>query len=110
MRDEKQKRVVVITGASAGVGRAVAHEFAKEGAQIGLIARGRAGLEGAKSEVVELGGEAIVIPADVADAAAVEGAADEVEKQFGRINVWVNDAMASVFSPIKEMTAEELNA
>ena len=97
----------MITGASAGVGRAAAHEFAKEGARIGLIARGHAGLEGAKREVQELGGEALVLPCDVADAGAVEAAAEEVEKKFGPIDVWVNDAMASVFSPIKEMTAEE---
>jgi NAD(P)-dependent dehydrogenase (short-subunit alcohol dehydrogenase family) len=107
MRNGKQKRVVVITGASAGVGRTAAHEFAKEGARIGLIARGRAGLGGAKREVEERGGDALVLPADVADAVAVEAAATEVEKQFGPIDVWVNDAMASVFSPIKEMTAEE---
>jgi NAD(P)-dependent dehydrogenase (short-subunit alcohol dehydrogenase family) len=101
------KRVVVITGASAGVGRAAAHEFAKEGARIGLMARGRAGLEGAKREVQGLGGEALVLPCDVADAGAVEAAAAEVEKEYGPIGVWVNDAMASVFSPIKEMSAEE---
>ncbi|MGI9115983.1 MAG: SDR family oxidoreductase [Chthoniobacterales bacterium] len=107
MRNGKRNEVVVITGASAGVGRTAAHEFAKEGARIGLIARGRAGLEGAKREVEERGGQALVLPADVADAAAVEGAAAEVETTFGPIDVWVNDAMASVFSPIKEMTAEE---
>ncbi len=97
----------MITGASAGVGRAAAHEFAREGARIGLIARGHAGLEGAKREVQELGGEALVLPCDVADAGAVEAAAEEVENQFGPIGVWVNDAMASVFSPVKEMSAEE---
>lgn len=105
MRNEK--RVVVITGASAGVGRAAAHEFAKQGARIGLIARGRAGLEGAKREVEQRGGQALVLPVDVADADAVEAAAAEVENRFGPIDVWVNDAMASVFSPIKEMTAQE---
>jgi short-subunit dehydrogenase len=103
----KQKRVVVITGASAGLGRAAAHEFAEEGARIGLIARGRAGLEGAKREVEQRGGEAIVLTVDVADSEAVEAAAAEVEKQFGPIEVWVNAAMASVFSPVKQMTAEE---
>ena len=97
----------MITGASAGVGRATTQAFAKEGARIGLIARGRAGLEGAKRDVEELGGEAIVLPLDVADANAVENAAEQVETQFGPIDVWVNDAMASVFSPIKEMTADE---
>lgn len=97
----------MITGASGGVGRAAAHEFAKQGARIGLIARGRAGLEGARREVEELGGEALLLPCDVADAGAVDAAATEAEKKFGPVDVWVNDAMASVFSPIKEMSAEE---
>lgn len=107
MNNEKASRVIVITGASAGVGRACAHAFAKEGAQIGLIARGRAGLEGAKREVEERGGQAIVLPADVSDPEAVESAAVEVERAFGPIEVWVNNAMVSVFSPVKEMTAED---
>jgi NAD(P)-dependent dehydrogenase (short-subunit alcohol dehydrogenase family) len=102
-----KSKVVVITGASAGVGRAAAHEFAREGARIGLIARGQAGLEAAKEEVEQRGGEALVLPTDVADAAAVEVAAAEIENKFGPIDVWVNNAMTSVFSPIKEMTAEE---
>lgn len=100
-------RTVVITGASAGVGRATACAFAKEGAQIGLIARGEDGLEATRREVEGLGGKALVLPADVADADAIEAAAASVEAQFGSIDVWVNNAMASVFSPIKEMTAEE---
>src|SRR5437867_8710124 len=100
-------RVIVITGASAGVGRAAAKAFARERARIGLIARGRAGLEGARRDVEENGGDALVLPLDVADAAAVERAAGEVEAKFGAIDVWVNNAMASVFSPIKEMTADE---
>lgn len=103
----KKNKVVVVTGASAGVGRAAAHEFARRGARIGLIARGRAGLEGAKREVEQLGGQALILPADVADAGAIEAAATQVENDLGPIDVWVNDAMASVFSPIKEMTAEE---
>ncbi len=103
----KKPRVVVITGASAGVGRATARAFAEEGAQIGLLARGRAGLEGAKREVETCGGRALALPVDVADAEAVESAAAEVEKTFGPIDVWVNVAMASVFSPIKKMTAAE---
>jgi len=107
MKNKQPPRTVVITGASAGVGRAAAHKFAREGARIGLIARGRAGLESAKCEVEERGGEALVLPADVADAAALEAAAGEIEQKFGPIDVWVNDAMASVFSPIKEMTADE---
>ncbi len=99
--------VVVITGASAGVGRATVREFAKRGAHIALIARGRDGLEGAKREVKAAGGQALVLPTDVADADAVEAAAAQVEEKFGAIDVWVNDAMVSVFSPFKEMTAEE---
>jgi NADP-dependent 3-hydroxy acid dehydrogenase YdfG len=102
------KRVVVVTGASAGVGRAVAQEFAKEGARIGLIARGIEGLEGAKREVEALGGEAIVLPLDVADAEAVDRAAETVEKTFGPIDIWVNNAMATVFSPIKDLAPDEI--
>jgi NAD(P)-dependent dehydrogenase (short-subunit alcohol dehydrogenase family) len=97
----------VITGASAGVGRAAVREFARHGAHVGLIARGRDGLEGAAREVESFGGKALVLPVDVADAAAVQAAADRVERELGPIDIWVNDAMASVFSPIKEMTAEE---
>jgi NAD(P)-dependent dehydrogenase (short-subunit alcohol dehydrogenase family) len=99
--------VIVVTGASAGVGRATVQAFAREKARIGLIARGRAGLEGALRDVERLGGRAIVLPLDVADASAIEHAATQVEEKFGPIDVWVNDAMASVFSPIKEMTPEE---
>ena len=102
-----EREVVVITGASAGVGRATAREFAKHGATIGLIARGREGLEAAQREVRDLGGEALVLPLDVADAAAVEEAAEAVEQKLGPIGVWVNNAMTSVFSPAREMTAEE---
>lgn len=75
--------MVVITGASAGVGRATAFEFAKHGAKIGLLARGLNRLEATKAEIESKGGQAFVIPTDVADAAAVEGAADEVERKFG---------------------------
>src|SRR3954451_2899004 len=101
--------VVVITGASAGVGRATVREFARHGARIGLIARGRDGLQGARREVEAAGGKALVLPTDVADAAQVEEAAARVEKKFGPIDIWVNNAMTSVFSPIKEMTAEEFH-
>ncbi len=100
-------RTIVVTGASAGVGRATVRAFAREGARVGLIARGTDGLEAAKREIEELGGQALVLPADVADADAIENAAAEVERQFGPIDVWVNNAMASVFSPVKEMTAAE---
>ncbi|HYP41838.1 MAG TPA: SDR family oxidoreductase [Chloroflexia bacterium] len=99
--------VVVITGASAGVGRATAITFAGHGARIGLLARGREGLEGARRDVEEAGGEALVLPTDVADAEAVEAAAAAVEEQFGPIDIWVNNAMTSVLSPLKEMTPEE---
>ena len=103
----KQREVVVITGASAGVGRATVREFASRGAAIGLIARGRDGLEAAAAEVRRLGGEALVLPLDVADAAAVDKAADEIESRLGPISVWINNAMVSVFSPVREMTPEE---
>lgn len=99
--------VVVITGASAGVGRATVREFAKRGAHIGLIARGRDGLEAARREVEEVGGRALVLPVDVSDAGAVENATERVEREFGPIDIWVNNATVSVFSPIKEMNAEE---
>jgi NAD(P)-dependent dehydrogenase (short-subunit alcohol dehydrogenase family) len=99
--------VVVITGASAGVGRATVREFAKHGAWLGLIARGVDGLEGARREVEAAGGRALVLRADVADPAQVEAAARRVENELGPIDIWVNNAMASVFSPIKEMPAEE---
>src|SRR5438094_1809288 len=99
--------VLVITGASAGVGRATARKFARHGARIALLARGTDGLEAAQREVEELGGAAIVIPVDVANAAQVEAAAARVEIDLGKIDIWINNAMASVFSPIKEMTPEE---
>lgn len=103
----KQPQVVVITGASAGVGRATARAFARKGARIGLLARGHEGLQAAQAEVEELGGQALALPTDVADPAQVEAAAQQVEETFGPIDIWVNDAMASVFSPFKEMTPEE---
>ena len=104
MADTKRPEVVVITGASAGVGRATVQAFARQGAHIGLLARGRAGLEGARRDVEQLGGKGLVLPTDVADPDQVEAAAAAVEKEFGPIDVWVNDAMCSVFSPVKEMT------
>jgi NAD(P)-dependent dehydrogenase (short-subunit alcohol dehydrogenase family) len=99
--------VVVITGASAGLGRAIAREFAKRGARIGLLARDRARLETALSEVQALGGDAVVCVCDVADAQQVEHAAEDVEAAFGPIDIWINNAMVSVFSPVKDMTADE---
>ena len=94
---------MAVTGASAGVGRAVAHAFAKRGAKVGLIARGEEGLRDAAREVEELGGEALVVPADVADHAAVEQAATEIENRLGPLDVWVNDAMATIFAPFAEV-------
>lgn len=99
--------VVVITGASAGVGRATVRRFARDRARIALIARGQDGLEAAKREVEGLGGEALVLPCDVADADAVERAAAQVEERFGPIDIWINNAMASVFSPVRETPASE---
>src|SRR6266496_2203168 len=92
--------VVVITGASAGVGRATAQRFAREGARVGLLARGLDGLEGARRDVEKLGGKAVVVPVDVADA-------NQIEAEFGPTDIWINNAMTSVFSPIQEMTPEE---
>ena len=102
-----EREVVVITGASAGIGRAVAEAFAKRGAKIGLIARGRGGLEAAQRDVERLGGKAMVLPLDVADHEAVERAASAVEEKFGPIDIWINNAMVSVFSPIMEMRPDE---
>ena len=103
----RKSDVVVVTGAAAGVGRAVAHRFARSGARVALIARDREALESVKSEVEARGGEAMVLPADVSDADAVMAAAAQVEAAWGPIDVWVNDAMATVFSPIDEITPEE---
>ncbi|MGH2347391.1 MAG: SDR family oxidoreductase [Chloroflexota bacterium] len=107
---DNKPEVVVITGAAAGVGRAAAVKFAAQGAHVGLIARGGPGmdgLEGAKRDVEAAGGKALIVPADVGDAAQVEAAAAKIEEAFGPIDIWVNVAMVSVFSPFKEMTAEE---
>jgi NAD(P)-dependent dehydrogenase (short-subunit alcohol dehydrogenase family) len=99
--------VVVVTGASAGLGRAIVERFARDGSSIALIARGAERLEQARAEVEALGGRALVLPLDVADADAVEGAAETVERELGPIAVWINNAMVSVYSPIKDMSAAE---
>jgi short-subunit dehydrogenase len=102
-----RQEIVAITGASAGLGRAAALEFGRRGAKVGLLARGIEGLEAAKREIESAGGMALVLPTDVADAAAVEEAAAAVEEKLGPIDIWVNNAMASVFSPVAEMQPEE---
>ncbi|MBV9506756.1 MAG: SDR family oxidoreductase [Acidobacteriia bacterium] len=107
MNKEPQPRVVMVTGASAGVGRAVVGEFAREGASIGLIARGQERLQAAAREVEQAGARALVLRADVADAEAVEGAAQKLEAQFGPIDVWVNNAMTTIFAPFHQITPEE---
>jgi NAD(P)-dependent dehydrogenase (short-subunit alcohol dehydrogenase family) len=99
--------VEVITGASAGVGRATAWAFAKQGARIGLLARGQVGLDAACREVQELGGKALAIKTDVADAEQVAAAAARFEQELGPIRVWVNNAMVTVFSPVKETIPED---
>jgi NAD(P)-dependent dehydrogenase (short-subunit alcohol dehydrogenase family) len=100
-------RVVVITGAGAGVGRATVRQFAACGARIGLIGRDRSRLEQAADEARRLGGEALVCPADVADAARVDAAAAAVEAAFGRIDVWINNAMATIYAPFHEIADED---
>jgi NAD(P)-dependent dehydrogenase (short-subunit alcohol dehydrogenase family) len=100
-------RVVMITGASAGVGRATALAFARQGARIGLLARGSAGLEAARRDVEAAGGQSLICQADVADAQAVDDAAARLEAAFGPIDVWINNAMVSVFSPVRDMTPAE---
>ncbi len=97
----------MVTGASAGVGRAIARAFAARGARIGLVARGPDGLEGARQEVEAAGGEALVLAADVADHEQVERAASAVEESFGPIDVWVNNAMATIFAPFVDIAPEE---
>ncbi len=107
MDHSKGPEVVVVTGASAGVGRAVTRLFAEHGASLGLLARGSEGLQGAQEDVERRGGKALAIPTDVSDPDQIEAAAEAVEKQLGPIDIWINNAMVSVFSPVKEMKAEE---
>lgn len=102
-----RRGIVVVTGASAGVGRATACEFARHGWQVALLARGADGLEGARRDVESLGGRAMTIAVDVADADAVEAAAERVETEWGPIDVWVNDAMATIFSEVLKISPED---
>jgi short-subunit dehydrogenase len=105
--EQSNPEVVVITGASAGVGRAVACEFAKRGARIGLLARGRQRLDDACRDVEALGGEGLAIPTDVAEAEQIENAAAQVEQKWGTIDTWVNNAMTTVFAPFSRITPDE---
>lgn len=101
-------RVVVVTGASAGVGRAAARAFAERGDRVALLARGQDGLDAARDEIERGGGAALAVAVDMADAGAVDRAAALVEERLGPIDVWVNNAMASVFSPVAALTADEV--
>ena len=103
----KANQVVMVTGASAGLGRAIAHAFAERGAHIGLIARNPESLNAAREEIEQLGGKGLVLPLDVSDARSIDRAASQLEETFGPIDVWVNNAMASVFSPVRKMQPEE---
>ncbi|MGZ3438902.1 MAG: SDR family oxidoreductase [Polyangia bacterium] len=103
----RRNQVVVITGASAGVGRATAQRFARDGASIALVARGEAGLLGAQRDVEALGGRAIICPTDVADETQVEAAAARAEAELGPIDIWINCAMVTVFGEFKDLTMSE---
>src|ERR1700743_2348500 len=94
---------VMVTGASAGIGRATAQAFARLGARVGLLARDEQRLEAARREGEQCGGRGLVLVGDVSDENAVDNAAERLEREFGPIDIWVNNAMASVFSPIMEM-------
>lgn len=102
-----EPRVAVVTGASAGIGRATAKVFGQHGWRVALLARGEQGLQGAAQEVQRLGGEALVLPTDVADAAQVQAAARAVQARWGRLDVWVNDAMATLFAPVDAISPSD---
>ena len=99
--------VVVVTGASAGVGRATIREFARAGASLGLIARGHEGLQGARRDVEQLGSRACVVQADIADHEQVEAATERIEAELGPIDIWINNAMATILAPVSEIGPDE---
>jgi short-subunit dehydrogenase len=103
----KQGEVVVITGASGGIGRATARKFGADRARVGLIARGRRGLEAAAREIEQAGGESLILPIDVADPDQVEAAASSVEDAFGPIDVWINDAMVTLYAEFLDIEPDE---
>ncbi|TRW99766.1 SDR family oxidoreductase [Candidatus Methylobacter oryzae] len=103
----RESPVVVVTGAGAGVGRATVREFARNGARLGLIGRDPHRLKQAANEVRELGSEAVIAVADVADADQVEAAAVRIEAVFGAIDIWINNAMATIYSPFEEISADD---
>lgn len=104
---DEQHKVIVVTGASAGVGRATVREFAGPGVRIALLARGESGLEATRREVEAAGGIALAIPTDVSDVEAIERAAERIEQELGPIDLWVNNAFAGIFAEFRDMTPEE---
>jgi NAD(P)-dependent dehydrogenase (short-subunit alcohol dehydrogenase family) len=102
-----QRRIVVVAGASTPIGRAIVHAFAARGAHVGLIVRGAEGLDVGKQDVEEMGGRALVLPLEISDPAAVEAAAETVERELGPIDVWVNDGTVSFLAPVVETTPGE---
>lgn len=106
-RKAHKRQTIVVTGASAGVGRAVAIAFARRGCRIALLARGQAGLMAAARDVAQAGGEALALEVDMTDPGAVFAAAHEVERTLGPIDIWINNAMATVFGPIESISPDE---
>jgi NAD(P)-dependent dehydrogenase (short-subunit alcohol dehydrogenase family) len=103
----RRSRIVVVSGASAGIGRAVARRFGRDRWRVALLARGVDGLHAARREIESMGGEALVIPCDVADEAAVEAAADRVEREWGAIDVWINNAMVTSYCEFLDITPKD---
>ncbi|MGN6059185.1 MAG: SDR family oxidoreductase [Sphingomicrobium sp.] len=104
---EAKRETVVVTGGTAGIGRATAREFARHGCNVAVFARGKDGLDATRRDIEDLGGRALAIPTDVADWKAVEAAADQVERELGPIDIWVNNAFAGIFSRFMDVTPDE---